>query len=77
MSNKILAVVGLTGSGKSEAAEFLSQKGYFKIRFGDLTDEELRRRNLETNEQNEREIREFLRQEHGMAAFAKLNLSKN
>jgi len=76
MSNKILAVVGLTGSGKSEAAAFLSQKGYFKIRFGDLTDEELRRRNLETNEQNEREIREFLRQEHGMAAFAKLNLSK-
>ena len=46
------------------------------IRLGDLTDEEVRRRGLELNEANERRIRELLRKEHGMAAYAKLNLRR-
>lgn len=38
--------------------------------------EELERRGLEVNESNEKKVREALREEHGMAAFAKLNLDK-
>jgi dephospho-CoA kinase len=44
------------------------------VRFGDVTMEELRRRGLPVNETNERAIREELRKQHGMAAFAKLSL---
>jgi dephospho-CoA kinase len=73
---KVLAIVGLTGSGKSEVAKIFAEKGFFKIRFGDVTDEELRKRGLERNETNERYIRELLRKEYGMAAYAKLNLAR-
>ena len=71
---KIVAIVGMNGSGKSEVAHIFEQKGFSRIRFGDLTDKEVLRRGLEINENNERRIREQLREEHGMAAYAKLNL---
>ncbi len=73
---KVLAIVGLTGSGKSEVAKIFEEKDFIKIRFGDITDEELRRRGLERNENNERYIRELLRREYGMSAYAKLNLTR-
>ena len=73
---KIVALVGMAGSGKSEVARFFEKRGYVKIRFGDITDEEVKIRGLELNEVNERHVREQLRQEHGMAAYAKLNLPR-
>lgn len=48
--------------------------GYRRIRFGDITDEEVLKRGLELNEENERKVRELLRKEKGMAAYAELNL---
>ncbi len=54
----------------------LAKNGFIKIRFGDITDQEIKKRNLELNEKNERYIRELLRKEHGMAAYAKLNLPR-
>lgn len=71
---KVVAVVGMNGSGKSEVARIFGEKGFARIRFGDLTDREVARRGLALNEKNEREVREQLRQEHGMAAYAKLNI---
>lgn len=73
-TKKIAAVVGMNGSGKSEVAQVFEDGGFRRIRFGDLTDKELERRGLTLNEKNEREVREQLRQEHGMAAYAKLNI---
>jgi dephospho-CoA kinase len=72
----VVAIVGMAGSGKSEVARVFEDHGYKKIRFGDRTDEELRRRGLETNEANECQVRQQLRKEHGMAAYAKLNLPR-
>src|SRR5512147_729587 len=69
-----LIIVGMCGSGKSSLAAFLSARGWPVVRFGDVTMEELRRRGLPVNEANERAIREELRRQHGMAAFAKLSL---
>jgi dephospho-CoA kinase len=66
----------MTGAGKSEVARVFEEHGFKKVRFGDLTDEELRNRGLEPNEENERRIREQLRKKHGMAAYAKLNLPR-
>jgi len=72
----ILAIVGMAGAGKTEAAQFIESKGFMRIRFGQITIDELKARGLEINEENERMIREKLRAEHGMHAFAKLNASK-
>ena len=72
---KVVSIVGMTGAGKSEVARLFEKNGFIKIRFGDITDEEIKRRGLELREENERHIRELLRQEYGMAAYAILNLS--
>ncbi|OGN91242.1 MAG: dephospho-CoA kinase [Chloroflexi bacterium RBG_13_50_10] len=73
---KVVSIVGMAGSGKSEVARVFEKNGFNKVRFGDITDEEVKKRGLELNEENERHIRQQLRQEHGMAAYAKLNLPK-
>ncbi len=73
---RIIAIVGLCGSGKSEAASVLLAKGFSYLRFGQLTIDELARRGLEANEQNERSVREELRETHGRAAYATLNIPK-
>ena len=68
--------MGMTGAGKSKVARVFEENGFIRIRFGDLTDDEIKKRGLELNEKNERYIRELLRQQHGMSAYAKLNLPK-
>jgi dephospho-CoA kinase len=76
MTIKIIATVGMCGSGKSVAGERLEALGFAKVYFGGLTIEEVKRRGLEVNETNERAVREELRRTHGMGAFAILSLPK-
>lgn len=76
MTNRIIGIVGMAGAGKSEVAATLESLALVRIRFGDVTEEELERRGLSLNEANERSVREDLRREHGMAAYAVLNLPK-
>ena len=66
----LIALVGMPGSGKSEAGNFFKQHHVPVLRFGDVTEEVLREQNLQQNEENERKVRETLRQQFGMAAFA-------
>jgi len=73
---KVIAIVGMTGAGKSEVARLFAENGFARIRFGDVTDLEIKKRGLKLNEENERRIRELLRQEMGMVAYAKLNLPR-
>lgn len=73
---KVVAIVGMAGAGKSEVARQFEKNSFVRIRFGDITDEEVKKRGLELNEVNERQVREQLRKEHGMAAYAKLNLPR-
>lgn len=70
---RLVAIVGMAGAGKSEAARIFEDSGYKRIRFGDITDIELKKRGLALNEENERITREALRREQGMAAYAILN----
>lgn len=72
----IIALVGLPGTGKSEAADFFRQKNIPVIRFGAITDEALRLKGLSLTEEHEKTFRENLRQELGMAAFAIKNEAK-
>jgi dephospho-CoA kinase len=73
---RVVSIVGMAGAGKSEVAKVFEENGFTRIRFGDITDEEIAKRGLELNEKNERHIREQLRKEHGMAVYAKLNLPR-
>ena len=73
---KVVAIVGMTGAGKSEVSRVFEDNGFIRIRFGDVTDDELSKRGLEPDEKNERYIREFIRKEYGMSAYAKLNLPR-
>lgn len=72
--NKIVALVGMCGCGKSVVCDMFVKKGWNRIYFGGVTMDELAKRGLEKNEKNERAIREELRREHGPAAFAKILL---
>lgn len=74
--NKIIALVGMSGSGKSETSKYLLGKDYKMVYFGQATLDELAKRKIEVNEKNEKKIREWLRSKYGMGVFALLNLPK-
>ncbi len=67
---RIIAVVGMCGSGKSEAVKYFVNKGYRKVYFGDVVIRELKKLGLEINEANERKVREELRKKFGMGVMA-------
>ena len=73
---KVVAIVGMAGCGKSEVARKFEKNGFTRIRFGDVTDAEVKKRSLALNEKNERHVRELLRKELGMSAYAQLNLPR-
>lgn len=73
--NKVIAIVGMCGSGKSVASEYLENElGYKKVYFGGVTMKKLQEANLEVNPENEKMMREKLRKELGMGAYAKVLL---
>ena len=76
MSNKkILAIVGMAGSGKSTVVDLLVKEYNIPyIYFGNITLQEMKRKGLEPGQENEKKTPIELRQEHGMAAYAKLSL---
>lgn len=68
--NQVIALVGMCGSGKSVCCEEFQKRGWDYVYFGGVTMQELEKRGLERNEQNERFCREELRRIYGPAAFA-------
>lgn len=70
MNKKIIAIIGMPGAGKTEAANIFKEKGFPVLRFGDQTDIGLKELGKELTEENERWYREKLRKELGMAAYA-------
>ena len=73
---KVVAIVGMCGSGKSIASDILVEKGYEKVYFGGVTMEKLAESNLEVTPENEKMMREKLRADLGMGAFAKILLPR-
>ena len=74
--NKIIALAGMTGSGKTAISDYLANKGYLFLRFGQITLDILKDKGLELNEANEKKIREDVRKKYGMGAYATLNIPK-
>jgi dephospho-CoA kinase len=73
---RLVALVGLPGAGKSVVTEQFVRRNFQRIYFGDLTFDRLKEEGLAISEENERKMREKLREEHGIAAYAVLNVPK-
>jgi dephospho-CoA kinase len=77
MNKNIIAVVGMAGAGKSAATRYILKKyGWPKVYFGEATFDRLKKEGMETNYENERYVREKIREEMGMSAYAELALPK-
>lgn len=70
-SIKIIAFVGMSGSGKSSAVDFLKQKNIPQVYFGGVILHALEEANIEINEKNEKFMREELRQKYGNDVIVK------
>ena len=75
-NNKLVAVVGMCGSGKSVLSDALVKEDYEYLRFGQVVLDEVIKRGVPPTEALEREIREGFRKEYGMGAMAILNIPK-
>lgn len=73
---KIVAIVGMCGSGKSIASKYFEDLGYKNVYFGGVTMEKIKEAGLEVTPENEKMMREKLRRELGMGAYAKVLLPR-
>ena len=64
---KILAIVGMSGSGKSVIVDYLTEKGYPKVYFGGMIYKEMEKRGIERTEdgESEKKFREEIRETEG------------
>jgi dephospho-CoA kinase len=67
---KILAFVGLTGSGKTTAVEHFTKKGFPKVYFGGVIYKAMAEAGIERTADSERIFREKYREEHGKDVVA-------
>lgn len=74
--NKIVAIVGMAGSGKSIASSYFNNKGYNLVYFGGIIYEKMKEEGIEITPESQKEFREKIRKEHGMGVVAKLLLPK-
>lgn len=68
---RAIALVGMAGSGKTICAKHLEARGFYQFRFGSIVTDEVTRRGLPINPENERTVREEFRANEGMDAIAK------
>ncbi len=71
--NHLIAVVGMSGSGKSVATDYLESIGWKKLYFGGITYRLMEEAGVvrTSDGKSEKEFREQLRKEHGPACYAK------
>jgi len=72
----IVAIIGLPGAGKTEVTQEFIKAGFTNIYFPQILFDILNEKGLPHTQEHERPLREQLRKEHGMEAFAKLNLQR-
>lgn len=74
--NKLIAIVGMAGSGKSVATDYLVEQGWNKIYFGGVIYNLMEKAGIEITPESQRIFREDLRKKHGMDIVAKILLDK-
>ena len=71
--NKLIAVVGMSGTGKSVVTDYLEENNWKKLYFGGITYKLMEEAGIErtSDGKSEKEFREKLRKDHGMECYAK------
>lgn len=64
-NTKIIAFVGLAGSGKSSAVEYMTEKGFPKIYFGGIIYKAMAEAGIEVTWESQAKFREEIRQKEG------------
>jgi dephospho-CoA kinase len=73
---RIICIVGMPGAGKSLISDELVAHAFKYVRFGQIVLDKVMESKLKINELNERTVRENIRKEYGIGAFATLNIPK-
>ena len=76
MKRSIFALVGMPGSGKTEATLILDNFKFSKVVMGDVIREEMKQRKIPINSKNMREFMIDLREKEGMDVVARKCISK-
>jgi len=71
--NTILAIVGMPGSGKTEAAEYFKKRGLPVLSLSAIVNDEIDSKKLKHTLAVHHKIRQGLRKKHGFEAMAKLS----
>ncbi|MEK7097008.1 MAG: nucleoside monophosphate kinase [Patescibacteria group bacterium] len=72
----IIALAGLPGAGKTDAANYFQKKNLPTISFGKIINDIINKKNLPHNEENHKIVREEIRNKYGKEALAFLNKEK-
>lgn len=62
---KILAILGMSGSGKSSVVDYLTERGVPKVHFGNMLYKEMEKRGIEITPETQGEFREMIRNTEG------------
>lgn len=62
---KILAILGMSGSGKSSVVDYLTKRGVPKVYFGGMLYKEMEKRGIEITPESQGEFREMIRNTEG------------
>jgi len=73
---KIIAIVGLPGVGKTDAANYFKKKGLPVISFGAAINDHIEKNKLPHTEEIHKKVRTDLRKKYGMEALAIVNEKK-
>lgn len=73
---QIVALVGMPGAGKSSCVDHIVSQGFPSVYFGGIIIDEVKKRDLEVNEVNEKQVREDMRAKEGKEVVAKLVIRK-
>lgn len=71
--NKLIAIVGMSGTGKSVITDYLESIGWNKLYFGGITYKLMQEAGIERTPdgKSEKEFREKLRKDYGPECYAK------
>ena len=72
----IIAIVGMPGSGKTDAARYLRRKGLPVVTFGKIVNDYINNNHLPHDEKTHQRLRIGLRKQYGQEAMALLNAEK-
>lgn len=75
-NKSLIAIVGLPGAGKTDAAQFFKEKGNPVVSFGKIITELVEKKYGQQTEQYHKIVREGIRDEHGIEALAVLSEDK-